>query len=68
MNGVTALALATGNDTRAVEAAVHAYAAKEGSYQSLTDYKIENIIYLSKLSRYLLEFQTRFKIYFKKSS
>ncbi|TXE18430.1 hydroxymethylglutaryl-CoA reductase, degradative [Psychroflexus gondwanensis] len=36
MNGVDALVLATGNDFRAVEAGVHAYAAREGSYSSLT--------------------------------
>ena len=36
MNGVDALVLATGNDFRAVEAGVHAYAAKEGRYSSLT--------------------------------
>ncbi|MAP54349.1 hydroxymethylglutaryl-CoA reductase, degradative [Altibacter sp.] len=36
MNGVDALILATGNDFRAVEAGVHAYAAKDGSYRSLT--------------------------------
>jgi hydroxymethylglutaryl-CoA reductase len=36
MNGVTAVVLATGNDTRAVEAGCHAYAAKDGRYTSLT--------------------------------
>jgi hydroxymethylglutaryl-CoA reductase len=36
MNGVDALVLATGNDFRAVEAGVHAYAAREGRYSSLT--------------------------------
>lgn len=42
MNGITALALATANDTRAIEAAVHAYAAREGGYRALTEYRIEN--------------------------
>jgi len=42
MNGVDAVVLATGNDFRAVEAGVHAYAAKNGSYSSLTHAKIEN--------------------------
>ncbi len=42
MNGVTALALATGNDTRALEAAVHAYAARNGGYQPLSRYRSEN--------------------------
>ena len=36
MNGIDAVVIATGNDFRAVEAAAHAYAAKEGRYKSLT--------------------------------
>jgi hydroxymethylglutaryl-CoA reductase len=36
MNGVDAVALATGNDWRALEAAAHAYAARGGSYTALT--------------------------------
>lgn len=36
MNGVDALALATGNDWRAIEAAAHAYAARGKHYTSLT--------------------------------
>lgn len=36
MNGVDAVALATGNDWRAIEAAAHAYAARSGRYESLT--------------------------------
>ena len=36
MNGVDAVALATGNDWRAIEAAAHAYAARDGRYASLT--------------------------------
>lgn len=36
MNGVDAVALATGNDWRAIEAAAHAYAARGKSYTSLT--------------------------------
>ena len=36
MNGVDALAIATGNDWRAIEAGAHAYAAAMGRYQSLT--------------------------------
>ncbi|WP_343766023.1 hydroxymethylglutaryl-CoA reductase, degradative [Gangjinia marincola] len=41
MNGVDAVILATGNDFRAVEAGVHAYAAKDGQYRSLTDAEID---------------------------
>jgi len=36
MNGITALVLATGNDTRAVEAGAHAYAAVGKRYTSLS--------------------------------
>lgn len=45
MNGIDAVILATGNDFRAVEAGVHAYAAKEGNYKSLTNASIENGIF-----------------------
>jgi hydroxymethylglutaryl-CoA reductase len=38
MNGIDALALATGNDWRALEAGAHAYACKSGGYESLTRY------------------------------
>jgi hydroxymethylglutaryl-CoA reductase len=41
MNGIDAVVLATGNDFRAVEACAHAYAAKDGSYRSLTKARIE---------------------------
>jgi len=36
MNGIDALAIATGNDWRAIEAGAHAYAAESGHYSSLT--------------------------------
>ncbi len=36
MNGVDAIAIATGNDWRAIEAAAHAYAARDGRYRALT--------------------------------
>ena len=39
MNGVDALALATGNDFRAIEAAAHAYAARDGRYRGLTRWR-----------------------------
>ncbi len=38
MNGIDAVLIATGNDTRAVEAGAHAYAARNGRYTSLTRY------------------------------
>ena len=40
MNGVSAVVLATGNDTRAVEAGAHAYAARFGRYTTLTHYEL----------------------------
>ncbi len=39
MNGITAVALATGNDTRAIEAGAHAYAAIRGGYTPLTEWR-----------------------------
>lgn len=45
MNGIDAVVLATGNDFRAVEAGIHAYAAKSGQYSSLSHAKIENGIF-----------------------
>ncbi|RZJ66264.1 MAG: hydroxymethylglutaryl-CoA reductase, degradative [Flavobacterium sp.] len=45
MNGIDAVVVATGNDFRAVEAGVHAYASRNGHYSSLTHAKIENDIF-----------------------
>ena len=45
MNGVDAVVLATGNDFRAVEAGIHAYAARTGKYSSLSHAKIEDGIF-----------------------
>ena len=45
MNGIDAVVLATGNDFRAVEAGIHAYAARNGQYESLSRAKIENGIF-----------------------
>ena len=43
MNGIDAVALATGNDWRAIEAGAHAYAARGGRYTSLTRwYRADN--------------------------
>ncbi|SNY98340.1 hydroxymethylglutaryl-CoA reductase, degradative [Halomonas sp. hl-4] len=42
MNGVSAVVLATGNDTRAVEAGAHAYAARTGRYRSLTHWEADH--------------------------
>lgn len=39
LNGVDAVAIATGNDWRAIEAGAHAYAARNGQYAALTDWR-----------------------------
>ncbi len=41
LNGIDAVALATGNDWRAIEAAAHAWAARDGQYRALTDWHVE---------------------------
>ncbi len=45
MNGIDAVVLATGNDFRAIEAGVHAYASKDGKYSSLTHAEVTNGIF-----------------------
>ena len=45
MNGIDAVILATGNDFRAVEACVHAYAARDGQYRSLSSCSIKDDIF-----------------------
>jgi hydroxymethylglutaryl-CoA reductase len=42
MNGIVALTLATGNDTRAIEAGTHAYASLNGQYSQLTKFKLDS--------------------------
>ncbi|NJW53130.1 hydroxymethylglutaryl-CoA reductase, degradative [Salinimicrobium oceani] len=42
MNGIDAVVLATGNDFRAVEAGIHAYASKDGRYTSLSHADVRN--------------------------
>ena len=39
MNGISALALATGNDVRGIEAGVHLWAARDGSYRGVSTYE-----------------------------
>jgi hydroxymethylglutaryl-CoA reductase len=45
MNGVDAVVIATGNDFRAVEAGVHAYAARSGKYTSLSHCTIDDGVF-----------------------
>jgi hydroxymethylglutaryl-CoA reductase len=40
LNGIDAVALATGNDWRAIEAGAHAYAARDGQYRALTEWRV----------------------------
>jgi hydroxymethylglutaryl-CoA reductase len=40
MNGIDAVVLVTGNDWRAIEAGAHAYAARNGRYTALTDWRV----------------------------
>ena len=41
LNGIDPILIATGNDWRAVEAGVHAYAARDGQYRSITRWTVE---------------------------
>jgi len=41
MNGMDAVAIATGNDWRALEAGAHAWAARDGRYRSLTEWTLD---------------------------
>ncbi|NDV86552.1 hydroxymethylglutaryl-CoA reductase, degradative [Aurantimonas aggregata] len=42
MNGIDPVILATGNDWRAIEAGAHAYAARSGSYTSLSTWEVDS--------------------------
>jgi hydroxymethylglutaryl-CoA reductase len=43
LNGIDPILIATGNDWRAVEAGIHAYAARDGQYRSVTKWKREGL-------------------------
>ena len=45
MNGIDGVVLATGNDFRAVEAGVHAYAARDGQYRSLSQASLKDDVF-----------------------
>lgn len=42
MNGIDAVAIATGNDWRAIEAGAHAYACRNGKYEPLSVWRVED--------------------------
>lgn len=48
MNGVEAVALASGNDTRAINAALHAYASRDGQYRGLINWTVEEDVLVGK--------------------
>ncbi|WP_025725103.1 hydroxymethylglutaryl-CoA reductase, degradative [Acholeplasma granularum] len=50
MNGVTALMLATGNDTRSIEAAAHSYASITGSYKPLSKWYVEDNLLIGEIT------------------
>lgn len=41
LNGIDPILIATGNDWRAVEAGIHAYAARDGKYRSITKWRAD---------------------------
>ena len=49
LNGIDAVVVATGNDWRAVEAGVHAYAARDGRYRSITRWRVDGQHLVGKL-------------------
>lgn len=50
MNGITAVVAATGNDTRAVESAIHSYAYSDSKNIALTSYKIDKEYLIGEIS------------------
>ncbi len=50
MNGIDPVLIATGNDWRAVEAGIHAYAARTGQYQAITRWRYQNDILTGELT------------------
>ena len=49
LNGIDSVVLATGNDFRAVEANIHAYASRNGRYTSLSEAEVKNGIFSFRL-------------------
>lgn len=49
MNGVDAVAVALGQDWRAIESAAHSFAAISGSYKPLSSYSLEGGTFKGKL-------------------
>ena len=49
MNGIDAVAVALGQDWRAIESAAHSYASLGGRYRPLTSYRIKDGIFRGRL-------------------
>jgi hydroxymethylglutaryl-CoA reductase len=49
LNGIDPILIATGNDWRAVEAGVHAYAARSGKYQPVTEWHLDGSDLIGKI-------------------
>ena len=50
MNGIDPVLIATGNDWRAVEAGVHAYAARTGQYKAISQWRFSNGVLTGELT------------------
>ncbi len=50
MNGIDPILIATGNDWRAVEAGVHAYAARSGRYQAISTWRYQDGVLTGELT------------------
>ena len=50
MNGIDPVLIATGNDWRAVEAGIHAYATRSGHYQAITDWRYQQGVLTGQLT------------------
>lgn len=50
MNGIDPVLIATGNDWRAVEAGIHAYAARDGQYRSITRWRYRDKVLIGELT------------------
>jgi hydroxymethylglutaryl-CoA reductase len=49
LNGIDPILIATGNDWRAVEAGIHAYAARDGHYKPVSTWRLEGLDLVGKL-------------------
>lgn len=50
MNGIDPILIATGNDWRAVEAGVHAYASRSGAYQAISTWRYQDGVLTGELT------------------